>query len=1158
VGTRSINGANTFNNLTLNASATGLSRLSIVANQTVSGTFTCNGSSVSARGFVLSNTFGTPRTLTVGTLAATDCDFRDITIAGTAAGSSQTRAGDCGGNSGITFPAAKDCYRVGINTTWAGSSSWALSSGGAGSNDNFPLAQDTAIINNDTTLTGTLIVGSYNISNFRVTKTGLGFNQPISNNEWYGNIEIVSGSSFGASNYGAILRGRGAQTIDLNGNTFLATQIHTTGSYTLLSNARFGPDGGSGSVRSLTITQGTFDASSFDVTLDSTFECSGSNPITLLMGSGTWYCALVGAGGFSSSWDMFATNLTFDQGTANIEITGTTLVAKTFNGGGLAYNKLTIGGATDTSTITITGNNQFTEIASIKTVAYTIALGSTIQTFGKWSVTGTSGNAVTLTGTGTSHVLAGSCTSGIDYLVMGSIGFAATSPGEFYAGANSTGTAGAPVYRTAKPADSTRYWVGGTGNWSDTNRWSTGSGGGGGASVPRSHDDVVFDSSSNATGYTATVDAVTGGIRMKALTIAGPATGNLTLAGSTAIVGIHDDITFPATGLTRTYTGAITLTSNGTGRTFVSNGVTLASAITVNGVDCEWTLGDALNIGSSTLTVTNGLIDFDTYNVTAGILTSDNRNKRTIDFGTGTATLSGNPTFGTTETNAINLVVVPGTSQINLSAASPTFSGNGKTFYNVAFTSTSTGTVTINGANTFNNLSFTGITSAGFKNIPITANQTINGTFTCSAGTNATMRHFVRSNTFGITRTLTCNAVSLTDVDFRDITIAGSAAPAGGTRIGDCKGNSGITFTAATTRYWNLAGNNNWNATGWAASSGASPDVNNFPLAQDTCVFESTSPGSGATITINVAYNIGTIDMSARTGNTMTLATGSITPVIHGNWINGTGITLTGTGIITFAGRASQTITSAGRTFTQPFTIDSPGGSVTLQDAFITSVSTAGAITLSRGTFNANGFNVTFSAADGTFSSSNSNTRTVAIGSGTWTFAGTGTPWDASTATNLTVTGTGIIKLTSASAKTFAGGGVAYTDITLDQGGTGDLTITGNNTFKDIISTASGARSIVLSNTTQRVAQWTGTGTSGNVLTITGTSATSPATLVLTGTTKPDVDFLTITGIRAYDLTNTWYAGANSTNNGSLGWYFEAAPPPPPAGGTGAMFLLFL
>jgi hypothetical protein len=76
--------------------------------------------------------------------------------------------------------------------------------------------------------------------------------------------------------------------------------------------------------------------------------------------------------------------------------------------------------------------------------------------------------------------------------------------------------------------------------------------------------------------------------------------------------------------------------------------------------------------------------------------------------------------------------------------------------------------------------------------------------------------------------------------------------------------------------------------------------------------------------------------MSARTTNTMTLGIRIATPSIYGNWINGTGVTLAGTGTLTFAGRGSQTLTSAGRTFTQAFTIDTPGGSVTLQDAFET------------------------------------------------------------------------------------------------------------------------------------------------------------------------------------------------------------------------------
>jgi hypothetical protein len=118
------------------------------------------------------------------------------------------------------------------------------------------------------------------------------------------------------------------------------------------------------------------------------------------------------------------------------------------------------------------------------------------------------------------------------------------------------------------------------------------------------------------------------------------------------------------------------------------------------------------------------------------------------------------------------------------------------------------------------------------------------------------------------------------------------------------------------------------------------------------------------------------------------------------------------------------------------------------------------------------------------------------------------------------VTGTGTISFTSASAKTFVGGDRSYTNITLNQGGAGALTISGNNTFKDITNTykATGATNITLGTTTQRVSQWTAAGEAGRVLTVQGTSASSPGTLVHTGAGDISVDYLTITGVRAYPL----------------------------------------
>jgi hypothetical protein len=1129
----------TFNNLTITApSGAGLIQFVPSGNFIINGTLTCAGATAVRRIFVRSNTLGTTRTLTVNSLSATDCDFRDITIAGAAAGSSPTRAGNCGGNTGIAFPAAKTVYWNLAGTQNWSATAWAPGSGGTPDINNFPLAQDTAVIDN-TGSAGTITTNAaWNIGTLNMSGRTSACTIDWSNSGpfYHGNVLLGSGVTPGTTG-APTFAGRGTQTITSGGNTWSGaiTIDSATGTVQLADALTLI------AARTLTLTSGTFDAVTYNVTtgLFVIGNYVAPNLRTLKMGSGTWTLSGVGTVfNFGAS-----SNLTLYKGTANIVLSDTSNSSRTFDGSGFSFNKLTIGGTTGISTLTINGSNQFTELASTKTVAHTIALGTTTQTFGKWTVTGTAGNVVTLTGTGTSHVLAGAATSGIDYLAMGSIGFSSTSPGEFYAGANSTGT-GSGITLTAAPAARTLYWVGGTGNWSSTTKWSTSSGGGSGAAVPTSLDNVIFDAASNATAYTATIDATS---RCNQLTIAGPTTGNVTLAGSSTLI-CHGNITLPATGLTRTYTGAITLSGSATGRTLTTNGVALASNITINGVGSEWALASAFDIGNGAdFFITNGSIACGVYNFTARSISSDNGNSRTINFGSGTISLSGNTpiNLGTTETSRAPLTVTAGTAQINFTSTTPTLSGNNQTFQNVAFTSTSAGTFTINGTNTFNNLSFTGITAAGLKVVSLTANQTVTGTLTLSAGTDATMRHFVRSDTIGTTRTLTCAAFSGTDVDFRDITIAGAAAPASGTRLGDCKGNSGITFGAGVTRYWNLAGSNNWSATGWAASSGGSPAVNNFPLAQDTAVFESTSPGTGTTTTINAAYNIGTIDMSARTSNTMTLATGSTAPFIYGNWINGTGTTLSGTGVMTFAGRGSQTITSAGRTFTQDMAIDTPGGTVTLQDAFNNSRNNGGALTVNRGTFNANGFNVTLSGTGSSFVSTSATTRTVEVGSGTWTIAGSATGnicWNIQNTSTLTITGTGTISLTSASAKTFNAGGLAYTNITLNQGGAGALTITGNNTFKDITNTykSTGAANITIGTTTQRVSQWTGAGEAGRLLTVQGSSASSPGTLILSSGIA-NVDYLTITGVRAYSLTDTWYAGTNSVNNGSLGWIFAAS-----------------
>jgi fibronectin-binding autotransporter adhesin len=598
-----------------------------------------------------------------------------------------------------------------------------------------------------------------------------------------------------------------------------------------------------------------------------------------------------------------------------------------------------------------------------------------------------------------------------------------------------------------------KYVVGGSPGfslgWDSTSTaiWSDTSGGPSGAFPPSLTDDVFIDANSGS-GFDLLLFI---SVSCKSITISN-ATFNFYTGGNS--LSLYGDFTIVGTPPTFGVDSGVISFEGGGPSTITTSGAALGNFIYVQSRSV--TLGDALNTGGFPIYVLGGEFHTNNYSVTASQLWSSNSIYRVINLGSSVVTLAGS-TVAVDFSSSANLVFSAGTSQLICQTTAFGFSGGNQTFHDVSFTSASSFS-TMSGNNTFNNLSVAGRTSAGVSELGLSGNQTINGTLTLSPGTNATMRTFVRSSSLGTTRTLTCNAVApLTDIDFRDITIAGAAAPVSGTRLGDCKGNSGITFDAAKTVYW-IGGSNSWGSTNrWATSSGGVGSTANFPLAQDTAVLNNTSFANttGKTATVNAAYNIGTIDMSGLTLSN-TLATGTQTPAIYGNWINGTGTTLTGTGTLTFAGRGSQTITSAGKTFTQSITINTPGGSVTLQSAFTSNRSATSAFLLLQGIFDANGYAFTLSGSLSRFDSSTTTARTIAVGSGTWTIAGSGTPWNATTSNNLTVTGAGTIRLTSASAKTFAGGGI-QTYPTLNQGGTGTLTVTGNNKFAGLTNTAIGS-----------------------------------------------------------------------------------------------------
>jgi hypothetical protein len=520
-----------------------------------------------------------------------------------------------------------------------------------------------------------------------------------------------------------------------------------------------------------------------------------------------------------------------------------------------------------------------------------------------------------------------------------------------------------------------RYWVGGSGSWdaTTTTNWSATSGGAGGASAPTSSDNVIFNSASNATLYTVTVgtDAACADI-----TAAGALVGNVTFSlGATAVISCFGSFTLAATGITWTASvggSFVYFKATTTGKTVTTNGVSFGASVpSFDGVGGGWTLGSALTSGGS-VQLLNGSLNTGNFNITASNFGGSGTGVREFILGSSTITLSG--AIGWNAGTSTNFTLNAGTSTITCSNASPAFAGGGLTFYNVNFTSNALGATTITGANTFNDLNQTSRSATGLRIFTLGANQTVSGTLTLGAANTSIRRIQVTSDIVGTQRTITLNGTlaTLADVDFRNIATAGSVGTWTGTRIGNGLGNNGITFTAAKDVYWNLAAGGNWSATGWATTSGGTPNANNFPLGQDKIIIENTGLNTSATITFDTNWWLGELDASTRS-NAMTLASAAIAPRIYKNVTLSSAVTMTGTGAWQFFGQGTTQILDVNTaTFVPPITIDSPGG--TLQLAENTTCSST--VTLTSGTLNLNNNVLTCNV----FTSSNTNTRAISFG----------------------------------------------------------------------------------------------------------------------------------------------------------------------------------
>jgi len=685
-----------------------------------------------------------------------------------------------------------------------------------------------------------------------------------------------------------------------------------------------------------------------------------------------------------------------------------------------------------------------------------------------------------------------------------------------------------------------RYWVGGSGTWASTGttNWSASSGGASGASAPTTADAVIFDANSNTgtNDFTVTLGTnpacltlnTTGIDPATAMTVAG--TGTLTVAGTA----------FTLTNkVAWTHTGTVTFTLSGASTCNVTTaGVALTCNISVShGTDTTifnivddftttgtftFVRGNLESTGSNkTLTVAALLTSATTSKIiklgASATVNITGNNRTVIDFVTGTNLNFQTPSIvnltysGSTGTrtiaggnglNAKTVNVLAGSDTLTITGlmVALDFTGFTGTWTNAGI---SVGALTLTagmtvgaGANTVTFFRTGTVTSSGQTlDFPVTVsnsgititladNMTVGSSrlFTLTQGTLVLGSNTLTAGRFSSTGTSTRSVTRTTG----NITLTGNGATVLALTGSNATYGAGLAFTC---NYSGSTGTRTFNVTD------VNPEI------------DITAGSDIVTFTTNNA--VGNLDFTGFSGTwsnvVMSLASLTVS----------TGMTVTaGANTVTFA--RTGTVTSNGKTLDFPVTINGAGITATIGDTL--SIGTTRNLSLAQGTLNFNNQN----ASLGTFTSQVANTRVLTLGSGTITVNGSGT--DAWRAVGPTVTAsTATIRMVSASAKTFAGGGLTWP--TLENAGAGALTITGNNTFTTISNSVQPATFTFTAGTTQTVTNFNVNGTAGNLVTIQSSTAGTQATLS-----------------KASGIVSVNYCSLKDSNaTGGASWYAETA-----------------
>jgi hypothetical protein len=679
-----------------------------------------------------------------------------------------------------------------------------------------------------------------------------------------------------------------------------------------------------------------------------------------------------------------------------------------------------------------------------------------------------------------------------------------------------------------------RFWVGGTGTWtsSSTTNWSTTSGGASGASAPTSVDDVYFDANSN-TGTNPFTLTISTNAACLSWNVSG-VDGVMTIAGTVNTFSVYGDIFLQATNLNVTFSGAIRLRAAGGTRFITTNGnplpslrveptssgtIRLASSITLNGnvyPNIELISG-TLNLNGWNATLTGTSVS----NISGLGSTS-----RILNLGSSSV-------FCYSTSNPINLTgsnygIIANSSFIYIYGNSATISESLATAYNyVQFQPpTAIGTRSLATGSSFSQLVVYPGTVAGIYPFTLSSNITINTLQLIGSGSNPAIRHLFSSNSSGTARTISSTfSYFLQYADFRDITSA--SVVWSGTSLGNLGNNTNINFSAAKTVYWNLAGTQNWSAVGWATSSGGAPALANFPLAQDTAIFDDS--GAAGTITVDANYAVGTLDTSARTLAATINASSTLN--LYLNLLVGSGLTFSGN--LSFQGVNTSSITSNGNTIGAVISCQKNVQTTILR--LLDNFSNSATVSIISGNFQTNNYNLSVS----TFNTGSSN-KILSFGSSTINVNGSGNTFDVTGSGTTFSSNTATLLFNSASPKTFSST-TNFIFNNLIQNGAGTLSIRSaycTNISTNVLPTTI---NFYLFNV---FTNFNLNGTPGNLLTLGNANTVFGNTyslraviITLSPSARKVLDYVNVSGLQFENPsggvnTVSWYA-TNSTNSGN-------------------------